>query len=53
MFICWSPPPYGNIWSPKKKKKRAKRSGTRIGKEEGKKYDPRATGDTRADSGKG
>jgi len=37
MFICWSPPPYGNregvregwregTWSPTKKKKRAKRS---------------------------
>jgi len=38
---------------PTKKKKSAKRIGTRIGKEEGKKYAPRATGDTRADSGKG
>jgi hypothetical protein len=39
--------------APTKKKKRAKRSGTRIGKETGKKYDPRTTGDTRADNGKG
>jgi hypothetical protein len=30
---------------PHKKKNRAKRSGTRIGKEEGKKYDSRVTGD--------
>jgi hypothetical protein len=39
--------------APQKKKKRTKRIGTRIGKEEGKKYPPRATGDTRADNGKG
>jgi hypothetical protein len=39
--------------APQKKEKRAKRSGTRIGKEEGKKYVPQATGDTRVDNGKG
>jgi hypothetical protein len=54
MFICWRPPPYGNIWSPPKKEKRVKKEGTRIGKErEGKKYTPRTTGDTRVDSEKG
>jgi hypothetical protein len=25
MFICWSPPPYGNIWSPTKKEKKDKK----------------------------
>ena len=45
-----APHPMVTYGAPQKKKKRAKRSGTRIGKEEGKKYVPRATGDTRTDN---